>query len=83
MKELTTSIHSGILEPSTEADMFFAVLADCTTDCRNNGLVIAGSLPFECHIMETATVGEKSTAVLETAGLQQPTMQGINGVHHM
>ncbi len=67
MKELTTSIKPGILEPNTEADMtFFVISADGTTDCQNNGLVVAGSLPFKCQVIRTATVGEKSTAVLKT-----------------
>ena len=72
VKELTTSFQVDTMEPNTEADMRFFSSSDVTTACRNYGKVYtAGDFnPSQCQAtdkgLETAVVGEKSTAILQT-----------------
>ena len=72
VKELTTSFQVDAMEPNTEADMRFFSSSDVTTACRNYGKVYtAGDFnPSQCQAtdkgVETAVVGEKSTAILQT-----------------
>ena len=72
VKELTTPFQQDILKPNTEADMGFFSSPDLTVACCNYGKVyVAGDPnPSQCQAMgkglETAVVGEKSTAILQT-----------------
>ena len=72
VKELTTPFQPDILKPNTEADMRFLFSPDVTTACRNYGKVYAPGDPdpSQCQAigkgLETAVVGEKSTAILQT-----------------
>ena len=72
VKELTTPFQPDTLKPNTEADVKFFSSPDVTTACRNYGKVYsAGDLdPSQCQAtgkgLETAVVGEKSTAILQT-----------------
>ena len=71
VKELTTTFPLDMLNPSTEADMIFSALADVARECKNYGQVSALGFPdpSKCHVtgksIETAVVGEVSTAVLQ------------------
>ena len=70
VKELTTPLQPDILEPSTEADIVFAALADLHSMCRDYGQVFAQNSPdpSKCHAtgkgLEVAVVGEESTCIL-------------------
>ena len=72
VKELTTPFQPYALKPSTEADMRFFSSPDDTTACRNYGKVYLAGYPdpSQCQAtgrgLETAVVGEKSTAILQT-----------------
>ena len=84
VKELTTTFPPDMLKPSTEADVIFSALADVATACRNYGQVSAPGLPdpSKCHAtgkgIETAVVGEMSTAVLQAVNFKsQPCEEPI------
>ena len=72
VKELTTPFQPDILKPNTEADMRFFSSSEVTTACQNYGKVYAAGEPdpSQCQAtgkgLETAVVGEKSTAILQT-----------------
>ena len=72
VKELTTPFQPDTLKPNTEVDIKFFSSPDVTTTCRNYGKVYSvGDLdPSQCQAtgkgLETAVVGEKSTAILQT-----------------
>ena len=72
VKELTTPFQPDTLRPNTEADMKFFSLPNVTTACRNYGKVYAvgDPDPSQCQVtgkgLETAVIGEKSTAILQT-----------------
>ena len=72
VKELTTSFQPYTLKPNTEADMRFFSSPDFITACHNYGEVyIEGYFnPSQCQVtgkgLETAVVGEKSTAIIQT-----------------
>ena len=72
VKELTTPFQPDILKPNTEADMRFLSSPDFITACHNYGEVyVEGYLdPSQCQAtgkgLETAAVGEKSTAIIQT-----------------
>ena len=71
VKELTTTFQPDMLEPNTEADIIFSALADLTAECQNYGKVYAAGPPdpSKCCAtgkgVDTAAVGETSTAVLQ------------------
>ena len=72
VKELATPFQPDSLKPNIEADMRFSFSPEVTTACRNYGKVyLAGDLdPSQCQAtgkgLETAVVGEKSIAILQT-----------------
>ncbi len=72
VKELTTTFQPDMLEPTTEADIMFLALNDLSNECRKYGKVYAAGSPnpSTCSAtgkgVDTAVVGEKSTAVLQT-----------------
>ena len=72
VKELTTPFQPDTLKPNTETDIKFFFSLDVTTACCNYGKVYsAGDLdPSQCQAtgkgLETAVVGEKCTAILQT-----------------
>ena len=72
VKELIIPFKPDTLKPNTEADMKFSSSPDVTTACRNYGKVYAvgDPDPSQCQAtgkgLETAVVGEKSTAILQT-----------------
>ena len=72
VKELTTPFQQDTLKPNTEANIKFFSSPDVTTACRHYGkLYLARDLdPSQCQAtgkgLETAVVGEKSTAILQT-----------------
>ena len=72
VKELITIFQTDMLEPKPEADIIFTALADLTAECQNYGIVYAAGSPdpSKCCAtgkgVDTAAVGEKSTAVLQT-----------------
>ena len=84
VKELTTTFPPDTLKPSTEADVIFSALADVATACRNYGQVSTQGLPdsSKCHAtgkgIESAVVGEMSTAVLQAVNFKgQPCEEPI------
>ena len=72
VKELTTPFQPDTLKPNTDADIKFFSSPDVTTACRNYGKVyLSGDPdPSQCQAtgkgLDTAVVGEKSTAILQT-----------------
>ena len=72
VKELTTPFQPDTLKPNTEADIKFFCSPDVTTAYRNYGKVYSSGDPdpSQCQAtgkgLETAVVGEKSTAILQT-----------------
>ena len=72
VKELTTPFQPDTLKPSAEADIKFFSSPDVTTACFNYGKVYSAGDPdpSQCQAtgkgLETAVVGEKSTAILQT-----------------
>ena len=70
-KELTTEFPPSLLKPCTEPDMMFSAPGDVTTVLQQYGNVSSMSMVdrAKCHAMgrglETATVGEKSTATVQ------------------
>ena len=70
-KELTTEFQPSFLKPCTQPDMMFSAPGDATTVLQQYGEVSSMSMfdPAKCHAMgrglETATVGEKSTATVQ------------------
>ena len=73
-KELMTEFQPSFLKPCTQPDMMFSAPGDATTVLQQYGDVSSMSMfDPKCHAMgrglETATVGEKSTA----------TMQAVSG----
>ena len=72
VKELTTPFQPDTLKPNTEANMRFFSSPDVTTACRNYGKVYTPGDPdpSQCQAtgrgLESAIVGEKSTAILQT-----------------
>ena len=70
-KELTTEFQPSFLKPCTEPDMIFSAPGDATTVLQQYGDVSSMSMvdPAKCHAkgggLETATVGEKSTATVQ------------------
>ena len=70
-KELTTEFQPSFLKPCTEPDMIFSAPGDATTVLQQYGDVSSMSMvdPAKCHTkgggLETATVGEKSTATMQ------------------
>ena len=72
VKELTTPFQPDTLKPNTEANIKFFSSPDVTTACHHYGKVYsAGDLdPSQCQAtgkgLETAVVGEKSIAILQT-----------------
>ena len=71
VEELTTPFQPDTLKPNTEADMEYFFSPNVTTACRNYGKVyLAGDPdPSRCQAigkgLETAVIGEKSTAILQ------------------
>ena len=67
-KELTTESPPSFLRPCAEPDMVFSAPGDVTTVLQQYGDVSSVD-PAKCHAMgrglETATVGEKSTATVQ------------------
>ena len=83
-QELTTTLQAKRLEPITEADVKFLALTDNTaTNYQNYGLVSAGPPPFNLYgTVDTAEVGEKFTAVLQTLNFNdQPCYVPMNSVN--
>ena len=72
VKELTTPFQPDTLKPNTEADVKFFSSPDVTTTCRNYGKLYSAGDPDPSQFqaagkgLETAVVGEKSTAILQT-----------------
>ena len=72
VKELTTPFQPDTLKPNSLADMGFFSSTDVITACCNYGKVCAAGDPdpSQCQAtgkgLETAVVGEKSTAILQT-----------------
>ena len=72
VEELITPFQQDILKPNTEADVEFFSSPDVTTSCHNYWKVYAPGDPdpSQCQAtgkgLETAVVGEKSTAILQT-----------------
>ena len=71
VKELTTPFQPDILKLNTDANIKFFSSPDVTTACRNYGKVYSAGDPdpSQCQAtgkgLETAVVGEKSTAILQ------------------
>ena len=67
-KELTTEFLPSFLKPCTEPDMMFSAPGDTTPVLQQCGNVSSVD-PTKCHAMgrglETATLGEKSTATVQ------------------
>ncbi len=84
VKELTTTLQPSTLEPSTEADMVLSELVDLSTQCQNYGKVYATGSPDPskcCAIgKDTATVGEKSTAVLKSLNFYSQPCKILQGI---
>ena len=87
VKELTKPFQPDILKPNTEANMRFFLSPDVTTACCNYGKVYAAGNPdsSQCQAtgkgLETALVGEKSTAILQTIGFSsEPCSQPIKSL---
>ena len=72
VKELAKPFLPDTLKPNTEADVRFLSSPDVTTACHNYGKVyVAGDFdPSQCQAtgkgLETAVVGKKYTAILQT-----------------
>ena len=72
VKELTAPFQPDILKPNTEADMRFLSMPDVSQACRSFGKVYAAGDPdpSQCQAtgkgLETAVVGQKSSAILQT-----------------
>ena len=69
-KELTTEFQPSFLKPCTEPDMMFSAPGDVTVLQQYGGVSSMSMVdPAKCHAMgrglETATVGEKSTATVQ------------------
>ena len=70
-KELTTKFPPSFLKPCTKPDAMFSAPGDATAVLQQYGDVSSMSMvdPAKCHAMggglETATVGEKSTATVQ------------------
>ena len=71
VKELTTSLQTDTLEPVTQADMEYSISNEVVEVCQKYGLVRALGLPDPSLCLATgkgleeATVGEKSSALLQ------------------
>ena len=83
-KELTTEFQPSFLKPCTEPDMIFSAPGDVTAVLQQYGDVSSMSMvdPAKCHAMgrglETATVGEKSTATVQAvSGNGRPCLEPI------
>ena len=86
-KELTTEFQPSFLKPCTEPDMMFSAPGDATTVLQQYGDVSSMSMldPAKCHAMgrglETATVGEKSTATVQAlSGNGCPCLEPIESL---
>ena len=72
VKELATPFPPDTLKPNTEADMGFFSSTDVITACCNYGKVCSAGDPdpSQCQVtgkgLETAVVGERSIAILQT-----------------
>ena len=84
VKELTTSLQTDTLEPVTQADMEYSISNEVVEVCQNYGAV--GTLPLldpsMCQAtgkgLEVATVGERSSAVLQVVNFKcQPLKEPI------
>ena len=70
-KELTTKFPPSFLKPCTKPDAMFSTPGDATAVLQQYGDVSSMSIvdPAKCHVtgrgLETATVGEKSTATVQ------------------
>ena len=88
VKELTATFQPDILEPNAKADMIFSGLADLTvTKCQNYGTIYSAGSPDPSKCLatgqgtDTATVGEKSTAVLKTVNFNsQPCKTPMSAI---
>ena len=87
VKQLTTPFQQDILKPNTAADVRFLFSPDVTTACRTCGKVyVPGDPdPSQCQAigkgLETAVVGEKSTAILQaTDYCSEPCSQPIKSL---
>ena len=76
VKELTAVFPLEMLNPSTEADVIFSALDDFATECQNYGQISTPDFPdpSNFHVtgkgMETAAVGEMSTAVFQAVNFR-------------
>ncbi len=73
VKELTTPFQPDLFKPNIEADIVFYLSPDITAECHKYGIVYSSRSPdpSRCHAtgkgLEVAVVGEKSTAIIDTA----------------
>ena len=86
-KELTTKFQPSFLKPCTEPDMMFSAPGDTTALLQQYGDVSSMRMvdPAKCHAMgsglETATVGEKSTATMQAvSGNGRPCLEPIEAL---
>ena len=86
-KELTTEFQSFFLKPCTEPGIIFSAPGDATTVLQEYGHVSSMSMvdPAKCHAMgrglETATVGEKSTATVQAVSWNgRPCLEPIESL---
>ena len=84
VKELTTSLQTDALEPVTQADMEYSSGNEVLEVCQNYGGVgaLGSPDPSMCRAtgkgLEVATVGERSSAVLQTVNFKgQPLKEPI------
>ena len=86
-KELTTEFQPSFLKPCTEPGMMFSAPGDVTAVLQQYGDVSSMSMvdPAKCHAMggglETAAVGEKSTATVQAvSGNGCPCLEPIESL---
>ena len=82
LKELATlPFQPDIWEPNTEVDITFLASPDVITACRNyGGIYVAGDPdPSQCQAtgkdLETAEVGERSTAIIQVIDYKNKTCE--------
>ena len=86
-KELTTEYAAFFLKPCTEPDVTFSTPGDLSAVLQQYGNVSSMSMvdPAKCHAMErgleTATVGEKSTATVQVVSRNgRPCLEPIESL---
>ena len=86
VNELTTSLQTDTLEPITPADMEYSIADKAVEVCQNYGTVgaLGSPDPSMCQAtgkgLEEATVGETSSAVLQTINFKGQPCEGANPV---